>query len=235
MTVNHWSTFEAATAASSRPPSGVPMPEVVRFYAWSDYLCPWCWNASRRLERLADEYEGQIEIVWKAYLLRPVERRGRDVEKFRRYTEGWSGPGADPDAGEFNAWSSGESPPSHSIPAHLVAKAAARVSPEAFRGMHDRLMRAYFTENRDISSPNVLREIWDGQGLPSEAFGVAEDPSIEASVLREHEEAREFGASGVPAIRRADNDAVIVGAHPEELYRRWIDRSLERGEGLVTI
>ena len=65
--------------------------------------------------------------------------------------------------------------------------------------------------------------------------GAAEDPSIEASVLREHEEAREFGASGVPAIRRADNDAVIVGAHPEELYRRWIDRSLERGEGLVTI
>ena len=92
--------------------SQVPMPELVRFYAWSDYLCPWCWNASRRLERLADEYEGQIEIVWKAYLLRPVERRGRDVEKFRRYTEGWSGPGADPDAGEFNAWSSDESPPS---------------------------------------------------------------------------------------------------------------------------
>jgi hypothetical protein len=27
------------------------------------------------------------------------------------------------------------------------------------------------------------------------------------------------------------NDAVIVGAHPADLYRRWIDRTLARLEG----
>ena len=42
------------------------------------------------------------------------------------------------------------------------------------------------------------------------------------------------GARPIPsAIRRIDNDAVIVGAHPEALYRRWIERSLDRGEGLA--
>ena len=31
----------------------------VRFIVYSDYLCPWCYNASVRLRRLESEYEGQ--------------------------------------------------------------------------------------------------------------------------------------------------------------------------------
>jgi predicted DsbA family dithiol-disulfide isomerase len=209
------------------------MAQVVQFIAWSDYLCPWCWNASRRLEKLAEEYQGQIEIEWRSYLLRPTAQPNRDVDKFRRYTEKWQVPGADPDAGNFRVWDSTESVPSHSVPAHLVAKAAARVSDDAFQRMHARLMPAYFSENRDISSFVVLRELWDELGLPGADFDIAHNDEINASVFRDHEEARELGATGVPAIRRIDNDAVIVGAHPEELYRRWIERSLERGEGLV--
>ena len=209
------------------------MPEVVRFIAYSDYLCPWCWNASRRLERLAAEYRDRVEIIWRSYLLRPRAKPGRDAARFRGYTESWAGPGAEEDAGEFRIWSGNESPPSHSVPAHQVAKAAARVGPEAFRSMHERLMFSYFSENRDISNFDVLREIWLAEGLDEADFELAYLEEIEAQIFREHEEARAWGANGVPAIRRVDNDAVIVGAHPEELYRRWIERSLERGDGLV--
>jgi predicted DsbA family dithiol-disulfide isomerase len=209
------------------------VPEVVRFVAYSDYLCPWCWNASRRLERLAEEYRGRIEILWRSYLLRPKEKLDRDREKFRRYTQSWAAPAAEEDAGEFRVWSSDDPPPTHSIPAHRVAKAAARMGPEAFRMMHERLMTAYFAENRDISSFDVLRELWLGEGFGPAEFEVTFLDEVEAQILREHEEAQEWGAHGVPAIRRIDNDAVIVGAHPEQLYRRWIDRSLARREGLV--
>ena len=99
--------------------------------------------------------------------------------------------------------------------------------------MHERLMFSYFSENRDISNFDVLREIWLAEGLDEADFELAYLEEIEAQIFREHEEARAWGANGVPAIRRVDNDAVIVGAHPEELYRRWIERSLERGDGLV--
>ena len=211
------------------------MTEAVRFIAWSDYLCPWCWNASRTLWRLVDEYDGRLEIEWKSYLLRPFKKAGRDPEKFRRYTEKWQIIAAEPGAGEFNTWSSDDPPPTHSVPSHRVAKAAARVSPEAFRAMHARLMAAYFTDNRDISSEAVLQDLWAAEGLPESAFAVSRDPEIEAQIFREHDEAKDQGANGVPAIRRLDNDAVIVGAHPEALYRRWIDRSLERGEGVVQV
>jgi len=199
----------------------------VRFIAYSDYLCPWCWNASRRLERLAVEYEGQIEIEWRSYLLRPEKKEvARDLERFRKYTESWMRPGSESDAGPFRVWSTDEGPPSHSVPPHRVAKAAARVSPEAFGKMHTRLMSSYFAENRDISSFDVLRELWDGEALPSDAFEVAHSDEIESLIFSEFEEARRLGATGVPAMRRADNEAVIVGAHPESLYRRWIERSL---------
>jgi predicted DsbA family dithiol-disulfide isomerase len=200
--------------------------DVVHFIAYSDYLCPWCWNASRRLEALVDEYQGRVEIEWRSYLLRPEEKRGRDLEKFRRYTKSWMRPGAEPDAGPFQVWSSDEGPPTHSLPPHQVAKAAARVSREAFRKIHDRLLTAYFAENRDISSFKVLRSIWDAEDLPGEAFDVAYADDVRDQIFREFDEARELGATGVPALRRADNHAVIVGAHPEALYRRWIEKSL---------
>ena len=207
--------------------------DAVRFIAWSDYLCPWCWNASRTLWRLVDEYDGRLEIEWRSYLLRPYDKGVRDLDRFRKYTEKWQVIAAEPEAGEFNTWSGEDPPPTHSVPAHRVAKAAARVGPEAFRGMHARLMSAYFTHNRDISSEVVLQDLWAAEGLADDAFAVSREAEIEAQIFRDHDEAQEWGANGVPAIRRIDNDAVIVGAHPEALYRRWIDRSLERGEGLV--
>lgn len=200
--------------------------EPIRFVAYSDYLCPWCWNASRRITRLADEFAGEIEVEWRSYLLRPTEKAGRDLERFRKYTESWLRPGAEEDAGPFQVWSSQEGPPTHSVPPHRVAKAAARVSPEAFRRMHDRLMTAYFSENRDISSFEVLRELWIAEELPIGEFDVAHSDEIGEAIEREFAEARELGATGVPAMRREGNDAVIVGAHPEALYRRWFERSL---------
>ena len=84
--------------------------EAVQFIAWSDYLCPWCWNASRTLWRLVDEYDGRLRIEWRAYLLRPAEKKNRDREKIRKYTENWRVIGAEPGAGEFNVWSSDDAP-----------------------------------------------------------------------------------------------------------------------------
>jgi len=200
---------------------------LVRLVAYSDYLCPWCYNASVRLHRLADE-DPQLEISWKSYLLRPSPGRGRDLERFRAYTASWQRPAAEEDAGVFRPWASDEGPPSHSIPAHLSAKAAALLGAESFRRFHDRLLRAYFGENRDISSEAVLAELWAEVGLPRAAFGRREDPEILERVLAEHDEAIACGATGVPSVRLADSDAVITGAMPLDTYRRWVLRARER-------
>ena len=93
--------------------------------AWSDYLCPWCYNAAVRLWRLEDEFGDRVSIEWRPFLLRPHPDPGRTLEKFRAYTASWARPAAEPDGGTFRVWATEEGPPSHSVPPHLVAKAAA--------------------------------------------------------------------------------------------------------------
>jgi len=200
----------------------------LRFIVYSDYLCPWCYNVDVRLRDLAERYRGEVEYEYRSYLLRPHFKESRNLEKFRAYTQSWSRPAGDADAGTFQIWQSDEGPPTHSIPAHLAAKAAASVSHEAFEAMHDRLLRAYFSENQDISREWVLEGLWQELELPADLFDLARGDRFLPQVLSEHNEALEVGATGVPAVRLEGNPAIIVGAHPKDLYERWITKSLER-------
>ena len=63
----------------------------VRLEVWSDYLCPWCYNAAHRLEQLDAEYASDLELEWKSYLLRPTPGE-RDLHEFVRYTQSWLRP-----------------------------------------------------------------------------------------------------------------------------------------------
>jgi len=204
--------------------------EPLRFRVYSDYLCPWCWNVSRRLWRLQDEYGERVHFEWRSFLLRPEKQTGRDLERFREYTKSWMGPAAEEDAGPFLVWTSDEGPPSWSLPPHLLAKAAAEISRDAFRRMHSALMGSYFAESRDITSEAWGRALWQSLKLPEAGYERIHDPELTERVFSEYREALELGATGVPAVQLEGNDAVIVGAHPETLYRRWIERSLARHE-----
>jgi predicted DsbA family dithiol-disulfide isomerase len=198
----------------------------VVFDVWSDYLCPWCNVAATRLAALEREFEGALVLRWKSYLLRPRPDPGRDLEKFRRYTQSWELAAAEEPLARFQVWSSDEGPPTHSVPAQLVAKAAAELGSDAFERMHAALLRAYFLESRDISRSETLAALWREAGLPEAGLARAEEPELLRRVLAEHDEALELGVGGVPAVRLADGDVAITGAQPTETYRRWIRKNL---------
>lgn len=200
---------------------------MVQLIVYSDYLCPWCFNAAVRMERLGAEFGDALQVTWRSYLLRPRPSPGRSLEKFRAYTESWMRPAAEPDSGTFRVWQGTEGPPSHSIPPHQMAKAAARLGDEAFRRTHRRLLSAYFAENRDVSDVDVLRGLWQELELPAKEFDHLDDPELLREILAQHQEALESGVTGVPAVRMQGNAAVIVGAQPLELYARWVRRALD--------
>lgn len=198
---------------------------MLRLIVWSDYLCPWCYNGSVRLEALREKYRGELELEYRSFLLRP--RPGaRDLEKFRRYTESWRRVAADEPAGEFRVWQGDAGPPSHSIPPHLVAKAAATLGPEAFARMHARLLHAYFAENLDVTDDATLAGLWKDAGLDEAAFERREDPALLQRVLEEHNGAIEAGVNGVPAVMIDGQDIPLTGALPVEMFDRWIQRNL---------
>jgi predicted DsbA family dithiol-disulfide isomerase len=206
----------------------------LRLRVWSDYLCPWCYNASVRLARLEREIGPALEVEWRAYLLRPTPRpagedRDEALRRFVRYTQTWLRPASEPDGGRFRVWETTEGPPSHSVPAHVAAKAARALGAEAFRALHARLLEAYFAENRDITRCEVLRLLWVEAGLPAPAFEAMDVPALEREVRADHAAAVELGVTGVPAAQLADMDAALVGALPLETYRRWLRRHLPEG------
>jgi len=166
----------------------------------------------------------RLELVWRSFLLRPQPRTGRSLDDFRAYTQSWLRPAQDDDAGTFRVWSTDEGPPSHSVPPHLVAHAAAELGPQPFRDIHGRLLRAYFSDNRDITSRSTLAAIWAEAGLPAEDLARSDEPRILDAVLAQHNEAVELGITGVPAVRVAGQTAFVTGAQPYETYRRWVER-----------
>jgi predicted DsbA family dithiol-disulfide isomerase len=191
--------------------------------AYSDYLCPWCFNAAVRLRRLEEEAAGAVRVEWKSFLLRP-RPEPRTLEAFRAYTRTWRRPAAEPDGGTFREWATDEGPPSHSVPPHLAAKAARTLGEPAFARLHERLLHAYFTENRDITARGTLLALWTDVGLPSTEFDRIDDPALLRAVMEDHDEAVRYGATGVPSVRAEGRDTVVMGAHPIEVYRRWVER-----------
>jgi predicted DsbA family dithiol-disulfide isomerase len=198
--------------------------ERVSLVVYSDYLCPWCYLAEHRLALLQQELGDALALEWRSFLLRPRPEEGRDLEKFMRYTQSWLRPASEPDAPVFRVWESTEGPPTHSVPAHLVAKAAAERGPEAFAAVHERLLRGYFEQSRDISRADTLRAIWMEAGLPEAGFAAAAEERFVAQTIEQHNEAVSLGITGVPAVRVGGTDAFVLGAQPLATYRRWLER-----------
>ena len=199
----------------------------LRFVVYSDYLCPWCYSASTRLLRLRDELAPQLELEWRAYLLRPRPGLARDPERFRDYTRSWLRVASETDAPTFRTWQGDSGPPSHSVPPHQVARAASSFGAEAFERVHSGLLRAYFEESRDITDRATLAVIWEEAGLPRAELDRADDPQILKAIHEEHREAVERGITGVPTVRIDGDDAFVMGAQPTEVYRRWFERRVD--------
>jgi predicted DsbA family dithiol-disulfide isomerase len=198
---------------------------VATLVVYSDYLCPWCNVASVRLGRLAAEYGARLRLEWRSFLLRPQPAE-RSLEQFRAYTRTWLRPAAEEPAATFRVWATTEGPPTHSVPPHLAAKAAARRGRGAFERMHGALLDAYFAQNRDITRAAVLQAIWTEVGLPPAEFDQVSDPALLDQVIAEHNAAVRAGIGGVPAVALAGTETAVPGALPIDVYRRWIDRAL---------
>jgi predicted DsbA family dithiol-disulfide isomerase len=198
----------------------------LRLIVYSDYLCPWCYLGTVRLRRMEEEFGERLQLEWRSFLLRPEPDPRRTLEKFRAYTRSWQRVGAEPDAPAFRVWQGDAGPPSHSIPPHLVAKAAAAAGPHSFQRMHDRLLQAYFAENRDITAADTLVALWRELELPADAIGRIQDPALLKETIAQHNEALEHGIGGVPAVRVQGREGAVIGAQPVETFRHWINRML---------
>jgi len=131
----------------------------------------------------------------------------------------------------FNPWRSGPYP-RWGMPALIASKAAALLGREKWRRFHLAVMKAFYTESRDISNLMVLEEIGREAGLDMEAFtGRMSDPQFATLVYEETRHAQDqYGISSIPVLV-IQNRFLVEGAVPLSRYQQVLNEVRSAGGG----
>ncbi|MCC2957290.1 DsbA family oxidoreductase [Massilia sp. IC2-477] len=169
----------------------------VRIDIWSDYVCPFCYLELPPIQRLQQEHAGQVEVVWRAFELRPDPK-----------------PTLDPD-GEYlhTTWNRSVYPmaaergmtlklPPVQPRSRLAFEAVAHARELGrFDAMHAALFRAFFVDGRDIGNPDVLAEIGVEIGLERQGLVEALASGRHTAAVHEDQQlAYSLGVAGVPIM-----------------------------------
>jgi predicted DsbA family dithiol-disulfide isomerase len=193
----------------------------VRLDVFSDYLCPWCYNAAVRLRDVQEAYGDRISVHWRTFPLIPGEQPDRRVTQKTR--EGRQRVGAEEPRARFVPPELDTSLPASSIPALTAAKCAELQGADAFARFHDRLFTAHFGDNLDISRPDVLRGLVRETALDLARFEADYAGEAYEAVLRDCAEGTAwFGVSSLPTVI-LNEKLSLVGAVPIERYHLLID------------
>ena len=199
----------------------------------SDVVCPWCFIGKRKLEAalaLPDAADlPNVIIRWHPFQLNP-DLPSQGISRKQYLEDKFGGPERAAEiyervrtAGrsvglELNI--DGITLQPNTLAAHALI-AFAQLGDADGSDMKERLLNAYFVENRFIGSPDVLAEIAEEAGLNGDdARAFVTDPDHLEAVAQADARVRGMGISGVPffifnqrvSVSGAQDPAVLLGA-----------------------
>src|SRR6266566_4102373 len=176
----------------------------------SDAICPWCWVAKRRLDRVIAAISPDVtaSVTWRPFQLNPeMPKAGMDRRAYR--------------SAKFGSWQHSQA---------LDAQVAAAGRSEGLVFNHDKMERtpntvdahrliwlagqqgkqdvvveglfaAYFNEGRDVGDPNVLADVGASAGLNrARVLAMLTSGEGQAQVRSELQRAGNLRVSGVPTV-----------------------------------
>jgi predicted DsbA family dithiol-disulfide isomerase len=204
------------------------MTPTIRITVWSDYVCPFCYLEEPVLERIRQEYDGGVELEWRAFELRPEPV-----------------PTLDP-GGEYlqTAWKHAVYPMARRRgmtlrlpPVQPRSRRALELGELArahgrFDDAHRALFKAFFEDGQDLDDVDVLVRIGTAVGLDRiEVRAALEQGTYRERVIHDEGHARDLGITAVPTmmVSRTDEslkDAeVLSGAQPYEIVKAAVERA----------
>lgn len=204
------------TAPETTPEAG-PMKVTVI----SDYVCPWCYIASERVEAFSREFD--VEVAWWPYELHPeTPAGGRPVDEL-------IAPSARAEASrsmikELAAASDLPMQSNRWVANSRQALALAEFARDngQFDPVHHALFSAVFAEAKNIGDADVLTEIATNAGLDIEKWQ-AESADYMSLVERTTAMARQQGFTSTPTII-FNEQMMVPGAQDIEIYRDVLQR-----------
>ncbi len=210
----------------------------MRVDIWSDVVCPWCYVGTRRFEEAVARLEGPgVEVVHRAFELDPgVPPGGQDLAEYlaRKFggaqkvamTHDRLDRAAD-DVGVDFRWDGKRRV--NTFDAHrLAAWALDTAGAEVQNDLHQRLFRAYFTDNRDLADHAVLAGLAGEAGLdPDRAAEVLAGGAYADEVRADERRAGELDIHAVPTFV-IEGRWAIPGAQDIDTFVELLGRASQR-------
>lgn len=201
---------------------------MIKVEVWSDINCPYCYIGKRNLEKALEKFPRaeSVEVEWRSFELDPysnppkgadqTELIARKYGKDRAWVESMNARITEMGRECGIEFHLDRTIPANSFRAHKLLHLAQYYGIQ--NDMKEALLRARFTEGKDINDENVLISIGEGLKLdPVEVKGVLEGKRFDQEVRDDEEKASRLGIRGVPFFVINQTDA-LSGAQPPEAF-----------------
>jgi predicted DsbA family dithiol-disulfide isomerase len=199
---------------------------------WSDVVCPWCYIGKRRFEAAVEQFDGEVDVVWRSFELDPGAPATREHTASEHLASkyGMSIEQAEASHKQMTELAAQEGLEYHferarggnSFDAHRLIHLAAA---EGKQGeAQERVMRAYFTEGVPIGDRDALVTLGDELGL--DAREALENGAYADAVREDEVLAQQIGIQGVPffVLNRRYG---VSGAQPAEVLVQALEKAAE--------
>lgn len=206
------------------------MKEKLKIDIISDVVCPWCTVGYKRLEKAISELgiEDQIEIEWQPFELNPqMPAEGQNVDE--HITEKYGSTAAQQkeskqrlvDAGNelgFTFDYFDDMRIVNTFDAHVLLEYAKKFDKQTELKM--RLTTAYFSERKDVSQREILKQALLDVGLNAEeGMALLENEEARYEVRTQQGYWKNLGVNSVPTIV-FNRKSAVTGAQPVDLFKK---------------
>ncbi len=194
------------------------LPEL-KITVYSDYICPFCYVGSHRLQRLRESYD--LKINWCFLEIHPeTSAEGEPIDSLDYPSEQWQQmlTNLQRVAKEENIPLAELNFITNSKDALLLSEAAKQCGADVFYDLHEKLFSAYFVDGKNIGDRNILNEIATSCGINNELIESAwTDESFQQRLLANFNSARKHNIQSVPSF--IFGDRVLTGVVAEGTFR----------------
>ena len=210
------------------------MADKIKIDIVSDVVCPWCTVGYKRLEKAISELgiQDKVEIEWQPFELNPtmpsagqnlnehmMEKYRMSPQQLKRTQQHMVNAAIDVDF-DFNF--DDKSLMVNTFEAHILLEYAKDFGKQTDLKMQ--LMKAYFSEGKNVSDKNVLKQALLDVGLNAEeALSKLKDEEAIKEVRSKQDYWKSLGISSVPTIV-FNRKSAVTGAQPVDALKNVLSK-----------
>ena len=210
------------------------MADKIKIDIVSDVVCPWCTVGYKRLEKAISELgiRDKVEIEWQPFELNPtmpsagqnlnehmMEKYRMSPQQLKRTQQHMVNAAIDVDF-DFNF--DDKSLMVNTFEAHVLLEYAKGFGKQTDLKMQ--LMKAYFSEGKDVSDKNILKQALLDVGLNAEeALSKLKDEEAIKEVRSKQDYWKSMGISSVPTIV-FNRKSAVTGAQPVDALKNVLSK-----------